>query len=529
MSHPDTQQHLLQAIHECNRRGLYQSAKWAAEILNSLGDSDMDVTEEPPHPLPSAAFTTKETRLYALSFAYFQCKEYARAAYELRDQTHSDLLFLRYYSLYLAGEQSRMAEDLEENPQLLVINKDLSQLYESNQMDAFLLYLYSMVCNNMKRSEDAFKFAIESINLYPYNWSAWLELSSCIEQRQTLLMEHHRMPKTFTKDLFLLYSYVSLAAPEYEVAKILSGMNASFLKSSFVKLQKALMYFYLRDFESSQHIFRELFEDPYTLEHADDYSHVLFVQENRSELCALAHRCNKINKFKPETCAVIGNYYGLIGEGEKAITYFRRGAKLNPKNSTFYTLIGHEYLQLRNTPAAIEAYRKATDRNSRDFKAWFNLGHSYELLRLYYYSHFYFQKAAALQPYDSRVWQALGGCYEKLGRDDDAVRSYKRALETANSKDFSYQETLMALARVFKKSTGEAAVENAYCYYEMAFKNYVHDPEKINDIIEISTFLSRCELEKGNFEKATKYLEHIKEKAEGKALEAEIARARMNV
>jgi tetratricopeptide (TPR) repeat protein len=33
----------------------------------------------------------------------------------------------------------------------------------------------------------------------------------------------------------------------------------------------------------------------------------------------------------PETCCVVGNYYSLKGKHERAILYFQRALKLNPK------------------------------------------------------------------------------------------------------------------------------------------------------------------------------------------------------
>lgn len=54
-----------------------------------------------------------------------------------------------------------------------------------------------------------------------------------------------------------------------------------------------------------------------------------------------------------------GNYYSLKGHHEKAVKYFRRALKLNPKFLSAWTLMGHEYVELRNAPAAIEAYRRA--------------------------------------------------------------------------------------------------------------------------------------------------------------------------
>jgi anaphase-promoting complex subunit 8 len=54
-----------------------------------------------------------------------------------------------------------------------------------------------------------------------------------------------------------------------------------------------------------------------------------------------------------------GNFYGLRGDHEKAIMYFKRALKLNSSYLAAWTLMGHEFIELKNTNAAIQAYRAA--------------------------------------------------------------------------------------------------------------------------------------------------------------------------
>ena len=41
----------------------------------------------------------------------------------------------------------------------------------------------------------------------------------------------------------------------------------------------------------------------------DTYSNILYVKEAKRALSALAHKCVDIDKYRPESCCVIGNYY----------------------------------------------------------------------------------------------------------------------------------------------------------------------------------------------------------------------------
>ena len=68
---------------------------------------------------------------------------------------------------------------------------------------------------------------------------------------------------------------------------------------------------------------------------------------------------------------MIGNYYSLKAEHEKAVTYFRRALKLNRHFLSAWTLMGHEFVELKNTAAAVDAYRHAVDINPKDYRAWY--------------------------------------------------------------------------------------------------------------------------------------------------------------
>ena len=98
-----------------------------------------------------------------------------------------------------------------------------------------------------------------------------------------------------------------------------------------------------------------------------------------------------IDKYRPETCCIIGNYYSLKSQHERAVQYFQRALKLNRNYLSAWTLIGHEYVELKNSPAAIDCYRRAVDINPRDYRAWYGLGQTYEILGMPYYALYYYR------------------------------------------------------------------------------------------------------------------------------------------
>lgn len=118
--------------------------------------------------------------------------------------------------------------------------------------------------------------------------------------------------------------------------------------------------------------------DPYRLDNLDTYSNLLYVKDMKTELANLAHHAVSVDKYKVETCCVIGillilvlsclyfifvlflgNYYSLRSDHQKAVIYFQRALKLNPQYLSAWTLMGHEFMEMKNTNAAIQSYRQA--------------------------------------------------------------------------------------------------------------------------------------------------------------------------
>ena len=74
----------------------------------------------------------------------------------------------------------------------------------------------------------------------------------------------------------------------------------------------------------------------------DIFSNVLYVKEAKAELSHLAHVAFRHGKYRPETCCILGNYYSLKAQHERAVTYFQRALRLDRRFLCAWTLMGHE-------------------------------------------------------------------------------------------------------------------------------------------------------------------------------------------
>jgi anaphase-promoting complex subunit 8 len=224
--------------------------------------------------------------------------------------------------------------------------------------------------------------------------------------------------------------------------------------------------------------------------------------DHRPQLAFVAQVATATDKFRPETCCVVGNYYSLKSEHEKAVMYFRRALTLDRNFLSAWTLMGHEYIEMKNTHTAIESYRRAVDVNRKDYRAWYGLGQAYEVLDMSFYALFYYQRAAALRPYDPKMWQAVGSCYAKMGRVDQSIQALKRALVAGSlqpddagqpgtgaspgsgSRKILDPETLHQIATLYERLGDE---EEAAAYMELTLQQESGAPVNENSDAESSS------------------------------------------
>ena len=67
-----------------------------------------------------------------------------------------------------------------------------------------------------------------------------------------------------------------------------------------------------------QDLFEDLIaRDEFQLEGMQVYSHILYIREDFAALSHLAHKAVLVDKYRHETCCIIGNYYSLKQQHHK--------------------------------------------------------------------------------------------------------------------------------------------------------------------------------------------------------------------
>ena len=382
-------------------------------------------------------------------------------------------LFLALYARYISGEK-RKDEESEmvlgpadggqtTNRELPALARGLEGYFnskaesdpEGKHSQGWLEYLFGVVLAKSKLEAAAQYWLLQSIRLNPYHWGAWEELSSLLSNVDDLRkqVDPSTLPQNVITLMYQTHAAIDLSttSDSRHTHQSLQSLLQIFPTSTFLQTELALLHYHSKDFDSAATVFQEILTShPHRLDALDHYSNILYVMSDRPKLSFLAHLATSTDKFRPETCCVVGNYYSLCSQHEKAVMYFRRALTLDRSFLSAWTLMGHEYIEMKNTHAAIESYRRAVDVNRKDYRAWYGLGQAYEVLDMGFYALFYYQRAAALRPCDSKMWQAVGSCYAKMGRVEQSIKALKRALVAG-----TYFETVTPTPTAsFKTSVG---------------------------------------------------------------------------
>jgi anaphase-promoting complex subunit 8 len=307
------QSHLQTAATSCTDRCLYQSAKWAAELLNSFESLVPTSPELVAKTLQSdakeAQLEARELPKYLLAKTYFDCREFDRCAGVFLPGTlpkstlpkgkdgkkksrESDVstnpalddavqslsqkaLFLALYAKYMSGEKRKDEESemilgpadggVTINRELSGISRVLEDWFDAKHAKSeeglgWLEYLYGIVLAKGKNEDLAKRWFIRSVHLYPYNWGAWSELSSLIsttdevskgERYAKSLLIHEQLtviseqlPQNIMAYIFYVYTSQELAQHNDIIHNQLTQVLHIFPNSSFLKTQRALMYYH---------------------------------------------------------------------------------------------------------------------------------------------------------------------------------------------------------------------------------------------------------------------------------------------
>ncbi|KAL3097998.1 hypothetical protein niasHT_027543 [Heterodera trifolii] len=493
---------LMWLTEQCERRCMFECAKWASEQLSHLPDQHFEAFElqnpDQRQSIGCEATNRMPTKRRALSFlstdiGQMSCLE----------------AFLFYFSWYMLSVRNRVeneADELDRNDEFennelanLRTEMEAAKLKKPDLFDCFLNYLLGTVQKENGAEELAICTFTEAIQMEKRCWPAWESLSTLVDGFYSVKIEKEPYSCTWMYTLFVaetmfrLQLYICAIEAFTAVAKHIGA-------SPYILCQIAAAHSELQEHDSAISSFARVRKiDPYRIEQMHFYSDSLYIRQNVVELSLLAKWFYASHKFHWETCCIVANYYSARNMHEQAQEFLKRAIKLCPTNASIWVLLGHEYLETKNHQLASTAYKKATEIDSVCYRGWYGLGQLYEILKQLETALYYYQKAHKCRPADSRILIALGVIFSKIDRKSDAEKCFKKAFQIGDVEG----NALTHLAKLYEEQENHQNAAKAYeAYLTLYTEELVGD---LSLIAEACRFLARHNLELGDLDTSYAY------------------------
>lgn len=162
---------------------------------------------------------------------------------------------------------------------------------------------------------------------------------------------------------------------------------------------------------------------------------------------------------------ILGFEAGVNGFPMQQREYYQRLIALYPNDERAHNLLGIHYLTQQDWAGVVESSRKATEINPNFSTPYNQLGYGYRFLENYEASERAFLKYIELIPDDPNPYDSYAELLMKMGRFDESIDSYEKALE--QNPNFVASFTGIALNLNLKGEYG-AAREKLDKLYEIA-------------------------------------------------------------
>lgn len=252
--------------------------------------------------------------------------------------------------------------------------------------------------------------------------------------------------------------------------------------SNYIISLVAGVYYTKKDNETALILFKKTMNE--TVSFLDLYSNILFIKHDMKSSALLVHYLSLNYPTKPETYVAMGNYYSLMKEHTKAISYFQKCIELDERFSGTNTLIAHEYESLKDYNKAIKYFNQSLKFNKNDYRALFGMAEYYKEMGLNELALSFYKKVCEIQPDNTYFLIKFG----EMLNPKDAAHVFRKVIKMGDAEGY------LKMAECYKK-VGD--LENAVSYFEKY-------SEKKNDSV-VREFLKEYFLSRNDMRKYDYY------------------------
>uniref|UniRef100_A0A0E0KY96 Cdc23 domain-containing protein n=2 Tax=Oryza punctata TaxID=4537 RepID=A0A0E0KY96_ORYPU len=298
-----------------------------------------------------------------------------------------------------AGEQQKEEEIIElegslgksnaVNQELVALERELSTHRRTGAIDSFSSYLYGIVLRDKGSEALASTVLVESVNSYPWNWSAWLELQSLCTSND--ILNNLNLKNQWMKDFFLASGHLELKMHEEALKR----------------------YERLMGYERPSEADVELKNTPAAI---DAY-----------------RRTVDINPRDYRAWYGLGQICEMMGMSFYALHYFCKSSYLQPNDARLWNAMAqcYESDQLQMIEEAIKCYERSANHNGTEGIALHELAKLHGMLGQSEEAAFFYKK------------DLESGTLQELGRFEEAEHYYTRLLDYTSPSTHGQRELVI--------------------------------------------------------------------------------------
>jgi anaphase-promoting complex subunit 8 len=423
----------------------------------------------------------------------FDLKEFARAAHVLRDvpltdpMRHNDeaedgdaelesgpngnanqCLFVRCYSLYLAGEKRKEEELLEKRgrngmdqtqepgaapgEQSTVVNRELRGLqsvlsvvlrrdsttvgpdglplptspYARFHADGFLWFLYGLVLRDLGLKSAGRQALLHSCLLFPWNWSAWQALAAGMGEKRHVEEVMAWMSERLNEAHAALERAHTAAGGSSIAGELPAQPCGVYMKEFFycdvlIQLQSNSEDDSLAVLEQLTALF------PDSL-HTRSASAMAYYNSRRfPEAQHLFGMMREVDPWRWENMDTYSNMLYVLGDNAALSSLAHAAWKADKYRLQTQCIVGNYYSSRGERERAVVYFKRALLLHPSYLSAWTLLGHEYVELRQTNLAIEAYRKAVEINPRDYRAWYGLGQTYEILSMNSYSLYYFRRA------------------------------------------------------------------------------------------------------
>lgn len=314
--------------------------------------------------------------------------------------------------------------DLVVNQELPSIRAELSKLIAADKADAHLYFLYGIVLRETqdtvvmakvvesRRNEALFEETsttahVKSLNLFPWNWSAWLDLA------HTITSESHLASVITSLKPHLLVSFFEAHALSKlgHFTRALLTSQSVYKTYPTLKHTKRSLAVTLVDsglYAESLPLFEDLrASNPHDLDNMDQYANALNETRQTSSLTKLAMSATTTARWTTQACLIVSRFHASQGSYKMAAVMSGHAMKLDPQEPRVWEAVAQPTLSSNDLPRRIACLHNAiqvTPHNVR-YKAQIGAAYVFRVPSHAYYNLATAQTSEALEKQD---WAIIG-------------------------------------------------------------------------------------------------------------------------